>query len=323
MMYKVRVLLVLFLSLGFILTIPVNSQDYVISKNEIKYQVRDITELIAKPLLKAYRNFKVDEIGFSEIAFSPSGRYLAFISYDVIWILDLYSKKVKRVSPPNYFNLIVPMIQNIYWDENDVLLAKIEICNYLNQKFNKQIYLCANMEFSSYSYTPIINVDEKRSFRQHPSQKFAINALGYRIELINKKNKVKNTLKLNDSYLETDDVINWSEDGETFMFTDNAGHGDIRLYAGYTKPYFHIQEIGRRSWELTSYDLSKNNNYIVYPNWYSMVFYDYSKKKIIDEIDFGTYVAKFSWNKNNEVAFWQSGGKRKPFLWRLKILQFK
>lgn len=317
---KDRILLVLIFSVAFLLTIPAFSQDYVISKNNKKYQVQDLTHLLSTQLKICFGEKILndnDYLYYGNLAFSPSGRYLAFEISNTVWILDLQTKILRQILQRKFSKDIENIIWGAYWDEDNLFHIHYRkrygyfLSSYIDY------YLIVGKDYINTSQAPIINFDQSNDWNKYSSNYYNLKGEPYKIILTTKRNK--NIAKVSFNDYDTRGLnVGWSNDGKKFLLAHNHGHGDCRLYFGYTKPKLGLIELGRAGWEIDNFSFSKNDHFLVFPHYGTIKIFDIKRLRVHDEIEFLGFVKNLSWSSKNQIAFILSERSG----WRLKILQF-
>lgn len=315
---KNRVLSVLILSVVFPLTIQTYSQDFVISKKNITYKVQDLTHLISTQLKNNFGEKIFSELYHSNLSFSPNGRYIAIEIRNTILILDVHTTMLRRVLPPKFSKDIEHRIFTAYWDEEDILHIHYQkrfgyfLSSYIDY------YLAVGKDFINTSQAPIIIFDQSKYWNKYSSKYYNLKGEPNKIILTTKRNKNIDQVSFND-YDTRGLNVGWSNDGKKFLLAHNHGHGDCRLYFGYTMPKLGLIELGRAGWEIDNFSFAKNDHFIVFPYYGTIKIFDVKRLRIHDEIEFSGFVNNLSWSSENQIAFILSGRNG----WRLKTLQFK
>ena len=260
----------------------------------------DITYLLEPFLLENYGEKKPLEIGYRELIFSTSGRFLAIylnrLGSDQVWILDINKRHIQSALERDINKLL---ITSVYWSINDTLtiIARSE---------NKHINFHSTIQGYKYEYVHESSASEFLN-QVSPTGRYEINEITLSKRKAIELNDLENNRKtvLTDTPLKWWDISNslsWSPLDKYFFFIWNHGHGELSLYAGITEPKFKLVELSK-GWYVQDFAVSPMSQEIAYPDRYCIIIYNVEKNNVSRKIQTGAYPGVMAWSNQNYLAF--------------------
>jgi hypothetical protein len=259
----------------------------------------DLTGLLTSSFIRDYGEKKAEEIGFDDIVFSPTSRFIAVTIRNIrsgdpeqAWIIDLKDSCVQRATDLLKDDGGIHVIYSIFWLSNDTLLVYAD---------NGHVF---QSTISGYRY-------ERTKEYTFPRNKNYLSS-SKKYELTFPKPGVSNLKILSNnmtmSYTDKKagwqkiERITWSPLDKYFVFQFGMGSGGCSLFLGAISPKFKIIKLADDVC-YKEYAVSNNSQETVYPQGQSIIIQSLDNLKIIKSIHIDGWPHRFALSSLNEVAF--------------------